>query len=241
VNHPFDLTELLRQWPEEPGGMTVRFLRTGDGRTVLQRRVPLGIFQMETTGRPDGLRPGGLESVLTDFRTRDRSSLDRMTPDDLEAAEGEALLYLQRAMAMAALGELDAVARDAEHVRVLSTLVNGSHAPRHSQVLARLRVQATLLAVRAEVARTLRDLGAGRAVEAIDRGLVELEAALDAAGMSGIGDAVGAEALRALRASIVPKLPASQREELRERLEAAILAENFELAAILRDELRQLG
>jgi protein-arginine kinase activator protein McsA len=37
------------------------------------------------------------------------------------------------------------------------------------------------------------------------------------------------------------KLPASQRLEIERRLLAAIRGENFELAAILRDELRQMG
>ena len=46
--------------------------------------------------------------------------------------------------------------------------------------------------------------------------------------------------LRGMREMLVPKLPTSQRSELEERLRAAIRAENYELAAILRDELRQL-
>ena len=41
-----------------------------------------------------------------------------------------------------------------------------------------------------------------------------------------------------LRDTLVPRLPPAQRAELEARLRAAILAENFELAAILRDELR---
>jgi protein-arginine kinase activator protein McsA len=36
----------------------------------------------------------------------------------------------------------------------------------------------------------------------------------------------------------VPQLPPAQRTELEERLRAAVRAENYELAAILRDELR---
>ena len=38
----------------------------------------------------------------------------------------------------------------------------------------------------------------------------------------------------------VPRLPSSQRQEMEERLAAAIDVENYELAAILRNELRQL-
>ena len=47
-------------------------------------------------------------------------------------------------------------------------------------------------------------------------------------------------ALRALRDTLVPQLPPAQRSELEARLRAAVLAENFELAAILRDELRMM-
>ena len=46
--------------------------------------------------------------------------------------------------------------------------------------------------------------------------------------------------LRGMRDSLVPKLPVSQKSELRQRLQRAIEAENYELAAILRDELRML-
>ena len=43
-----------------------------------------------------------------------------------------------------------------------------------------------------------------------------------------------------MREALVPKLPVSQRAELRARLDEALMQENYELAAILRDELRML-
>jgi hypothetical protein len=46
--------------------------------------------------------------------------------------------------------------------------------------------------------------------------------------------------LRALREGLMPQLPPSQKSELRRRLADAIAQENYELAAILRDELKQL-
>ncbi|MCZ6836011.1 MAG: UvrB/UvrC motif-containing protein, partial [Planctomycetota bacterium] len=46
--------------------------------------------------------------------------------------------------------------------------------------------------------------------------------------------------LRGMRDVLVPKLPSSQRVELQQRIQGAIAAENFELAAILRDELRMM-
>ena len=56
-------------------------------------------------------------------------------------------------------------------------------------------------------------------------------------GFDALGDVL---ALKALRDSLVPQLPPAQRAELEARLRAAILAENYELASILRDELRLL-
>jgi protein-arginine kinase activator protein McsA len=46
--------------------------------------------------------------------------------------------------------------------------------------------------------------------------------------------------LRSMKEALVPKLPISQKDELRQRLQRAIDTENYELAAILRDELKQL-
>ena len=43
-----------------------------------------------------------------------------------------------------------------------------------------------------------------------------------------------------MRDVLVPRLPSSQRVELEQRLKAAIEAENYELAAVLRDELRMM-
>ena len=47
--------------------------------------------------------------------------------------------------------------------------------------------------------------------------------------------------LRGMRESLVPKLPVSQHAELRTRLAKALESENYELAAILRDELKMMG
>jgi hypothetical protein len=58
-----DITELLRSWPYDPDN-EVRIISANDGREVIQVRTPLGIEQMELHGRPDGLRPMGMESFF---------------------------------------------------------------------------------------------------------------------------------------------------------------------------------
>ena len=59
-----DLNDLLRDWPHEPGQLKVRKILGTDGKEKLQLRIDLGLIQMETSGRPDGTKPNGHESLL---------------------------------------------------------------------------------------------------------------------------------------------------------------------------------
>lgn len=59
-----DLRTILDGWSYEPGKISVRKIIGRDGREKLQTRVDLGVLQLECTGRPDGLRPHGCESLL---------------------------------------------------------------------------------------------------------------------------------------------------------------------------------
>ena len=58
-----DIRELLASWPYDAAS-DVRIIVGEDGREVLQVRLPNGIEQYETEGRPDGLRPHDFESLL---------------------------------------------------------------------------------------------------------------------------------------------------------------------------------
>ncbi len=70
------LDYLLQQWPFDADGLGVRLLKGADGRDVLQLRVDLGILQLETSGRPDGLRPEGHASLLDLFCVRESQDPD---------------------------------------------------------------------------------------------------------------------------------------------------------------------
>ena len=79
------------------------------------------------------------------------------------------------------------------------------------------------------------------ALGAIDAGLEELKTIFEQAGHADLYDQANeVQLLRGMRDALVPKLPGSQRVELEERLRGALDAENYELAAILRDELRMM-
>src|SRR5215211_6191803 len=65
-----DILPLLKGWDYEPGTINVRKISGLDGSPKLQMRQDLGLLQMEMSGRPDGRRPHGYESLLEYFETQ---------------------------------------------------------------------------------------------------------------------------------------------------------------------------
>jgi hypothetical protein len=245
-----DLSPLLVDFDYEPGRLKARVVRAADGRELLQVRVELGLLQMECEGRPDG-RGSVVGEADAFLRQRRAVGGDVAGADASEQLLGggalaaalrlELIQYQQRAVAFLAVGDFARALRDAEAVRVGTTMVAGlggaaerewSESARFSAVVLRTRAAAAMLAV------------AGRTREAgsvIESGLAMLREAAEFVGIDEHFDTLAdVRSLRALRDTLVPQLPPAQRSELEERLRAAVRAENYELAAILRDELRLL-
>ena len=84
--------------------------------------------------------------------------------------------------------------------------------------------------------QALREERVGDARRTLDEAVAEIRASLP----EGQSEPPECAMLEGMRDVLQPKLPVSQRHELEERLRNALSSENYELAAILRDELRQL-
>src|SRR5207249_10391685 len=82
-----DLNTILKDWPHEPGMIEVRKVTGLDGREKLQLRLDLAELQMEMTGRPDGLRPHGCDSLLSYHQNR--AQLAEASGDNYELAPEE--------------------------------------------------------------------------------------------------------------------------------------------------------
>ena len=227
-----DLTNLLRGFAFEPGRVNARLLRGADGRELLQVRVELGILQMECAGRPDGGASvlDGLQAAGTPLESVQTAAL-RL----------ELVQLQQRSVAFLAVGDAARAQRDAEAVLRGTELIVRRGLPLDREWAESARFSVLVLRMRCAVSAMS---AAGRpreAARAIEAGLAELRDAAERVGIAEGFDALGdVVALRSLRDSLVPQLPPAQRAELEARLRAAILAENYELAAILRDELRLL-
>src|SRR5205823_4241647 len=66
MNH--DIDAALKGWDYKPGVVQARLVQAQDGRQVIQLRVDLGLLQIETAGRPDGVQPHGCETYFEHLR-----------------------------------------------------------------------------------------------------------------------------------------------------------------------------
>ena len=245
-----DLTTLLRSWPYEPGRICARRIAGDDDRPKLQVRLDLGVLQMEMQGRPDGLRPEGFESLLAFQQDR----LERYTKqtgepegfvlgaDEARALREEAVQYYHRYVGLFSLGDFEGVIRDTtRNLEVFDLCRDYAAEETDRTVLEQFRAYVIMMRTRAQAEQAMAAEHPKEALGAIDAALGELKTLFEQAGHADLYEQANeVQLLRGMRDALVPKLPGSQRVELQERLRGALDAENYELAAILRDELRMM-
>ncbi len=246
MNH--DLGELFDEWPYEPGQINVRIIQGRDGDPRIQIRLDLGILQIFVDGRPDGLRPHGCDSLLEFFEAQAHESQEtsdtpfKLSADDCLALREEAVQYYHRYMALLTLEDFEGVVRDTtRNLRVLDLCTLYAETEADQNMLEQYRAYITMMRARAMASQAIKDEEPKAAILAIDEGLEALRQHFADTGETGLFDGSNeVRMLRGMRDALVPKLPVSQKSELHRRLDNALEQENYELAAILRDELRML-
>ena len=246
-----DLTHLLTAWPHQPGRVNARRIMGDDNTPKLQIRLDLGILQMEIEGRPDGLRPHGFSSLLEYHHNRLRESAVNgrsgrrlmLTQDECRALREEAVQFYHRYVGLFAIGDYTGVVRDTTaNLELFNLCRDHGETEADRSILEQFRPAVLMMKTRSEAELALASGQPKQALAALDRGLNDLRAVFEDSGRTEEFDAANeVQLLRGMRDALVPKLPASQKVELQERLRAALDAENYELAAILRDELRLMG
>lgn len=228
-----DLRPLLEDWPFDAERLNTRLLEISEERVVLQVRIELGILQMELDGRPDG-GPDRLAEVEQAIANDEGFRIDPALAAELRH---EAVQVHQRYVALLALEHYDAVVRDTQrNLRMFDLCRDRAVDPDDRSVLEQFRPQVVATRARAAALIAVRQDSIGDARRLLDDGVTEIRAGLG----EGAADPPECAMLEGMRDVLQPKLPMSQRHELERRIRNAIAAENYELAAILRDELRQL-
>ena len=243
-----DISLILSTWAFTPGQISARFIKGDDGEPRVQVRLDLGILQMHVTGRPDGEHPEGHDSLLEYFEARNDEATAtgeepaRLTAEECRALRDEAVQYYHRYVALLSLEDFEGVVRDTtRNLRVLDLCAEQAESEGDRTVLEQFRPYITMVRARALASQALKDNEPKAALHAIDEGLEALRQYFADTGQPQMFDQSNeVQMLRGMRDSLVPKLPVSQVSELRTRLAKAIEQENYELAAILRDELKQV-
>ena len=242
-----DLSRMLREWPYEPGKLNVRLITGEDGEPRIQVRLDLGILQMHTEGRPDGQKPNGFDSLLEYHEAKlDEATASggnekfSLSEDECEELRSEAVQFYHRYMALLVLEDYEGVIRDTtRNLRVLDLCAQHASTESDREALEQFRPYITMMRAQAMARQALKDNEPKAALNAIDDALESLRQYFAEAGEPDLYEQSGeVQMLRGMRDALVPKLPVSQKTELKARLAKAVEQENYKLAAILRDELR---
>ncbi len=237
----FDIDRILQDWPYRQGEVVARQVKAADGRQVLQMRVDMGLLQLEVEGRPDGQRPGGAETYLEFLVALSIHEGDdfQLTPEHCGEADREFFQFYHRRICWLALRKFREAARDADHSLALMDFVRNRSAS-EEWVMAHEQYRPFVMfhRVQAGALAELEEHGPEAAIEEINRGLDrfrKLFAQYDALDQFDSDELVAR--LIELKESMRTHYHVGR--TLPEQLADAVAAEQYELAAKLRDQLAQ--
>ena len=110
-----NIDHILERWPFDPFAVNVRLLELSQ-RKVLQMRVDMGVLQLETDGRPDGMTPHGATTYY-DFLKAKSIDTDAFTLDEQNCIEidREFVQFYHRRVCWLQLKKFRSAVADADH------------------------------------------------------------------------------------------------------------------------------
>src|SRR5438477_3328840 len=242
-----DLNTILKDWPHENRAIKVRKVLGLDGRQKLQLRIDLGVLQMELTGRPDGNRPHGCESVLTYHqkratRTAAKGETYELTPEQCAELQQEGIQYYHRYLSLFQINDFHGVVRDTQRNLELFDFVD-AHTERDelSWTLQQFRPYVLMMNTRAKASILL---GQGKFPEAIGEIEHGRDAITEFLQQSNFPELVSKSSeiafLEEWLEEVKAKRPLSKLEIMQREMQTAIAKELYERAAELRDAIKLL-
>jgi len=244
-----DISKILTDWPYAPGQVTARRIRGDDGVDKIQLRLDLGLYQMETSGRPDGLRPHDCDSLLDYYQQQlDRHAQDtgsdagfEIASDACEQLRGEGVMYYHRYLAEFILEDFTAVERDTtRNLRLMDMCAKYAGEETDRFALEQFRPYVIMMNTRAKALLAFRQNRPKAALVAVKSGIDHIRQFHEKYGQTKMVSASGELAiLRAMAKEIQSRLPIDPVRQLRRDLNKAVQEERYEDAAAIRDQLRQ--
>ena len=249
-----DLTRILDEWTFDPQA-NVRRIAGDDGAEKIQVRVDQGAFQgilqLNLDGRPDGRKPHGQDFALDHYRSMlEKSHREYGSHDDDFALDRSACKELfdegarvyERYAFLLQLKDYRRVVQDTERNMVLFRFVNRYAEQQEDRdnlekwwpYILRINGMAkAMIAVDEE--------GYDQALDIVDKTRDQIQTWPDVEAEEFYAERERSEAaLDELEKELLQKRPLNQQEQLELSMQEAIEAEEFEKAAVLRDELKKL-
>jgi hypothetical protein len=213
----------------------------------LQLRIDLGVLQMEMSGRPDGVRPNGCESLLVYHQQRSARAADRgddyeLSAEQVAELQQEGIQYYHRYLSLFQINEFAGVVRDTQRNLDLFNFV-AEHTDREelSWTMQQFRPYVLMMNTRAKASIFLAQGKFADAIAEIERGR---ESIVDFLQQSNFPELASKSAeiafLDEWLEEVKSKRPLSKLEIMQREMETAIAKELYERAAELRDAIKLL-
>ncbi|MEW6237730.1 MAG: UvrB/UvrC motif-containing protein [Candidatus Omnitrophota bacterium] len=244
-----DISHILKNWEYSSEDITVRLIEGADKRLKVQMRLDLGLLQMEYTGRPDGKQPYGFESLLEYFQHQQEEHARAsgkgdffLDPDDCEALRRESLQYYYRYLSLFHLQEYEAVERDtARNLRLFDFLKKYAERQEDKLSLEQYRPYVHMMNARSAAQRLLELNRCEEAVRRIEDSIEKIREFFRELGRIDLADKCGEVLfLKKFAQDIHANWKSDPVGELRKKMKDAVEREDYETAAIIRDEIKKL-
>lgn len=242
-----DINPILKGWDHDPEDLQVRIVPGDDGCEKLQMRIDLGILQMELSGRPDGQRPDGAESLLDALEAQARKLAAEgedftLEPESCALLMREGVQYYHRYVALFHLERYDLVARDtARNLHLFAFAVRHASRPRDRIQFDQYRPYVTMMHSRALGLAALERGDYKESLSRIDDGIAGIRAFLrDYEQEENESDCQELKFLLGWRRQVEQDRPIGPIERLEQQLDQAVATEDFEEAATIRDQIRRI-
>src|SRR3954469_15289657 len=247
----FDISHILDKWEYHPGQVVVRKFIGKDGQEKIQLRVDLGLLQMNAQGRPDGKRPFGATSLfeyhlgrLNQHKARNDEKEDGFTlsPEEVAKIQLEALQYHHRYICLLQLEDYEGVVRDTErNLNVFDFVEDYTDADELIWSLQQFRPQVLMVQTRAKATLRLGKDDFSGAISEIESGIENIKDFYQKYSRTDLLEqSAEIQSLQHWLQDVASKRPLSKREKLELDLSEAVKREDYEKAARVRDQLRNL-
>jgi hypothetical protein len=213
-------------------------------------RLDLGLLQMEATGRPDGARPNGYETLydyhvhqLEEYVKQHHTDIGfELTAEESRKLRDEAMMYYHRYLACFILEDYDQVIYDTQKNIQLFDFCNKYAAKKSDRlVLEQYRPYVIMMNTRAKAMQASKSRKFPLALQHLKAGLKEIKKLYDDVDQrEDFAFCPEANILKEMAKKIRKKLPANPMRLLEAKLQRAIENEQFEDAAAIRNQIRRL-